>query len=163
MAVLPCSFPDLAELDRAVSQRDALRPLERLLHRVAVDDVEAAHHFPRLGERPVADDPAAGRRHPDGLRLAWWAEPMGPHEFALRPQLLPDDAVALEDARLLGGRHPIPFPGDVGEHQQESHVSSSLYPYDERGPEKDTPRRARSARRRRTAQAERPRPPDDLP
>src|SRR5262245_4947 len=94
--------PDRPDLDgAALAERDLLRPLDRLGLRVALDHVEAAQDFLRLGERPVRDL-SLTRLEADAARVLLAAPALAVYHLLGRQKLLAEALVALHHGLHLG-------------------------------------------------------------
>src|SRR5262245_20294613 len=96
--------PDRADLDEAaLAERNLLRPLERLLLAVALDQVEPAQGFLRLRERAV-HHLAMACLEAYAARVGVRTQPLAVHHLAGRAQLLGEAAVTLDHGIHLGLR-----------------------------------------------------------
>src|SRR6185503_4209800 len=96
-------LPDRSDVDEAVgTQRDLLRPLQGLVLAGALDQIEAAEGFLRLGERTVGHLALAGLKT-DAAGVGVGPEALAQNHLARRAQLLGEAHVALHHGGHLGG------------------------------------------------------------
>src|SRR5437867_13005362 len=97
-------LPDRPHLDEAtLAERDLLRPLDRFLPGVALDQVEAAQGLLRLGEGAVHDLALPGLEA-DATGVAVRAQALPHDHLAGGLELVAEAPVALDDGLHLGPR-----------------------------------------------------------
>src|SRR5687768_8293253 len=117
-------LPDGPDLDEAAGAgRQLLGPLDGLLLRVALDEIEAAQHFLRLGERAVGHLGVAVLG-PHARAVTGRAQAVGHHHLAGGAQGVGDTAVGLDHGLALGGRRGRGVLVVTADQEQVAHGAS---------------------------------------
>src|SRR5690242_7558799 len=110
--------------DAAVADGHLLRPLQRLLARGALQQIEAAERLFRLGERTVGDLMVA-RLHAEAAGLGLRTQPLGHDRLAGLARRFAEPHEGLQPGLALGRGGLGPRLGVVSDQEQVAHNASS--------------------------------------